>query len=46
MVDLQAVTLDEVVEVFTIDIVEKDGKTYLSLQWDEKAYEVEIEPMP
>jgi hypothetical protein len=44
VVDLQALAINEVVEVFTIDIVEKDGKVYLSLQWDDKAYEVEIEP--
>ena len=42
VVDLAAVELEEVVEVFTIDIVERDGKAYLSLQWDTKAYEVEI----
>jgi hypothetical protein len=43
VVDLTAVELDEVVEVFTIDVVEREGKAYLSLQWDKKAYEVEIE---
>lgn len=42
VVDLAAVELDEVVEVFTIDVVERNGKAYLSLQWDKKAYEVEV----
>ena len=40
--DMTAVALDEVVEVFTIDVVEREGKAFLSLQWDKKAYEVEI----
>ena len=41
-VEMTAIGLAEPVEVFTIDIIEKDGTAYLSLQWDDKAYEVEI----
>ena len=41
-VEMTAIELAEPVEVFSIDIIEKDGTAYLSLQWDDKAYEVEI----
>ena len=41
-VELKARELPEVVEIFTIDIIERDGQEFLSLMWDRKAYEVEI----
>lgn len=41
-VELSARELDEVVEIFTIDVFESDGKVFLSLQWDKKAYEIEM----
>ncbi len=39
---MQSRTLEDVVEVFTIDIYEKDGDLFLSLAWDDKAYDVLI----
>lgn len=44
-VEMTARVLDNPVEVFTIDVVERDGHSYLSLQWDQKAYEVAISSM-
>lgn len=41
-VELIARELPEVVEIFTIDIIERGGQVFLSLMWDKKAYEVEI----
>lgn len=41
-VTMQARRLDTSVEVFTIEIYENDGDVYLSMAWDDKAYEVLI----
>ncbi len=41
-VEMSSSELPAPVESFTIDIIERDSKAFLSLQWDMKSYEVEL----